>query len=83
VIGVAGHLALQNGAIALRCPPFAKGVQDRAEKSRHSSSNGRDMEASLPGAKHASRAATVVGARFEQLHSHEDVSRTTNRPTMI
>ena len=29
MIGVTGHLALQNGAIALRCPLFGEGVQTR------------------------------------------------------
>jgi hypothetical protein len=48
VIGVTGHLALQNGAIALRCPAFVKGIQHRAEEGRHASSNGCDVEASLP-----------------------------------
>src|SRR5829696_2130707 len=49
VIGVAGHLASQRGALALGCPTFVKGVQDRAEEGRHYSSNGGDVEASLPG----------------------------------
>jgi hypothetical protein len=48
VIGVAGHLALQSGALALGRPTFVKGVQDRAEEGRPYSSNGRDVEASLP-----------------------------------
>src|SRR5829696_3016558 len=48
VIGVAGHLALQSGALALGCPTFVKGVQDRVEEGRHYSSNGGDVEASLP-----------------------------------
>jgi hypothetical protein len=49
VIGVAGQLALQSGALALDCPTFVKGVQDRSEEGRHYSSNDGDVEASLPG----------------------------------